>query len=137
MNAKKKRFDTRNILIILIIIVIIGAGYTLITNLPAEIDTLSPQEVRRNIRTYLNKTIIVEGYYEPDIEEGSIVSRPINQLSEPPDSWLKIDVTNLDNKSLPLSSDIKYHFTGVLTELELIGSPTPDYVLIVEKAKQV
>ena len=135
MSAKRRKFDTRTILIMLFVIVIIAAAYIYITNLPAEENTLTPEEVRRNIPTYLNKKIVVKGYYEPDIDEGSIVSNPIDQLSPPPDSWLRIDITNLSNESL--YTDVKYHFTGVLTELEIVGSPTPDYVLVAEKAKQV
>jgi hypothetical protein len=135
MSTKRKKFDTRTILIVLFVIVVIAATYIFITNLPAEEDTLTPEEVRRNIQLYLNKNIVVEGYYEPDFDGGSIVSNPIDQLSSPPDSWLRIDITNLDNESV--FEDIKYHFTGIVTELEIEGSPTKNYVLFVEKAKQV
>jgi hypothetical protein len=135
MSAKRRKFDTRTILIMLFVIIIIAAVYIYITNLPAEEDTLTPEEVRRNIPTYLNKRIVVEGYYEPDIDEGSIVSNPLDPLLPPPDSWLRIDTINLDNVSI--FTDVKYHFTGVLTKLEIVGSPTPDYVLVAEKAKQV
>ena len=137
MSAKRKRFDTRTVLIVLLVIVIIASAYIVITNLPAEENYLSPEEVTRNPQLYLNDEIIVEGYYEPDIEGGSIVSLPTDPLSAPPGSWLKLDISNVGNESLPLYSDIKYHFTGLLTETIPTGSPAVVYVFVVEKVERV
>lgn len=136
MVAKKSRFDTRTTLMILFVIVIIAAVYILITNLPAEVNYLSPDEVSRNPQQYLGEKIIVEGYYEADINGGSIVSLPADPLSTPPES-LRLDTTNLDNVSLPLYSDIKYHFTGVLSRMDPGSSPVIIYVLVAEKAEIV
>ncbi len=137
MVIKRRRFDTRTILIISLIIVIIAAVYLLVTNLPVEEKFLTPELVANNIQQYLNKSIIVEGYYEPDIEEGSIVSKPIDQLSGPPSSWLRIDVSNLDNETLPLFTDVKYRFTGIVKQLDIGSSPSPIYKLFVEKVDRV
>jgi hypothetical protein len=137
MVVKRRRFETRTVLIVLSIILIIIAVYILITNLPVNEEYLTPEVVANNIQQYLNKSIIVEGYYEPDIEEGSIVSKPIDQMSGPPTSWLRIDVSNLDNASLPLFTDVKYHFTGTVKQLDIGSSPTPVYKLFVEKVDRV
>ena len=136
MVAKKKRFETRTILIVLLVIVIIASAYIIITNLPAGVEYLGPGEVSRNPKNYLGEKITVEGYFEADIDGGSIVSTPADPLSPPPDS-LRIDITNLGNESLPLYSDIKYHFTGVLNEETPQGSPSSIYILIVEEVSQV
>ena len=137
MVIKRRRFDTRTVLIVLFVILIIVAVYFLITNLPVKEEYLTPEMVANNIQQYINKSIVVEGYYEPDIEEGSIVSKPIDQMSGPPRSWLRIDVSNLGNESLPLYTDKKYHFTGIVSQLDIGSSPTPVYKLFVEKVDEV
>ena len=136
MSAKRRRFDTRTVLTVLFIIVVIAAVYVLITNLPVEEDVLSPEEITRNPQLYLGEKIVVEGYYEADIDGGSIVSIPVDPISPPPES-LRIDISNLGNETLPLYADLKYHFTGVLTQLDPGSSPTIVYILVVEKAEQV
>ena len=137
MVIKRRRFDTRTVLIVLFVILIIVAVYFLITNLPVKEEYLTPEMVANNIQQYINKSIVVEGYYEPDIEEGSIVSKPIDQMSGPPRSWLRIDVSNLGIESLPLYTDKKYHFTGIVIQLDIGSSPTPVYKLFVEKVDEV
>jgi len=137
MNGKKRRFDTRTTLIVLFVIIIIISAYLLIINLPVQEKYLTPEGVASNIQQYLNKRIIVEGYYEPDIDGGSIVSKPTDQISGSQKSWLRIDISNVGNESLPLSTDVKYHFTGVVTQLDTGSSPTPIYKLLVEKVELV
>ena len=114
MAKKGRRFDTRTILIILLVIVIIGAIYVIITNLPAEIETITPDDVLRNKSGYLGKSVVVKGYF--DFEGGSpvVVSRmtPIEGRSA-----LKLDYSNIEtNETDKLIQGDIYRFTGTIVE---------------------
>lgn len=136
MSAKRKRFDTRTILMILLVVVIIAAIIVVITNLPAEENTLTPEEVLRNPNKYLNKdSIIVKGYYINPTGTPYIVST----LSETEGRVeLKIDYSNVKNASDKLiqNSNYIYTFTGVLS----IDEENPllnQYILIVNEIDEV
>jgi hypothetical protein len=133
MNGKKRRFDTRTTLIVLFVIVIIISAYLLIINLPVQEKYLTPEGVASNIQQYLNKTIVVEGYYQPELDGGAMVSKPTDQISGSQTSWLRVDISKVGG----LTTDIKYHLTGVVTQLVQGSSPTPIYELLVEKVEQV
>jgi len=132
MNGKKKRLDTRTTLIILFVVLVIISAYLVITNLPAKVNYLTPEGVASNIEQYLNKTIIVEGYYQPELG-GVLVSRPFSQITGTQTSPLKVNLSKVGS----LTTDIKYHVTGIVTQLEQGSSPTPIYELVVEKAEHV
>ena len=131
MNGKKKRFDTRTTLIILFVILVIVSAYLLITNLPVKENYLTPEGVASNIQQYLNKTIVVEGYYQPELDGGAMVSKPTSQISGSQTSWLRVDISKVGS----LTTDIKYHVTGVITQIS--STPPPIYELVVEKVEQV
>jgi hypothetical protein len=136
MSAKRSKLDTRTILYILIIILVIVGGYYLITNMPEEVKTYSPDDVLRQQNQLIGKTIVVEGYYDPDIYSGSIVSTTVA-----PTSGLRADISGLDNESLPLNTNVKYEFKGVLERIteESEGPAPPNVVviLIVDEVNEV
>jgi len=136
MSAKRKIFETRTILMALLVIVIIAAIIVVIINLPAEENTLSPEEVLRNPNKYLNnEPIIVKGYYINPTGTPYVVST----LSETEGrAELKIDYSNVKNATdiLIQNSNYVYNFTGFLT----IDNENPlinQYILIVNKIVEV
>jgi hypothetical protein len=113
MSAKKNIFDTKTIIYLLIVILIIAGIYIVVTSPQPEdqIQTYYPNEILENPQTQENligERIIIEGYY--DTEHG-IVSTPNDPLV-----GIALDDTQLDNKTsdLPLESNTKYEFTGIL-----------------------
>ena len=134
MSAKKKRFDTRTILIVLFVIVVIAAGYIVITNLPAEEEYLTPEEVLRNKDNYLNETIIVKGLYDLDGGKDVVVSTMSTVNGRAP---LEIDLEGFsENETDILKTGNKYKFTGVLklNEEDQLGVSVK---LVVEKIEEV
>lgn len=134
MVAKKRRFETRTILIVIFVIVVIASGYILITNLPAEVDYLTPEEILLNKSEYLNQNIIVRGYY--DIEGGApvIVSTMVTTAGR---STLKFDYSNIENATDDLFiGTYKYDFSGLLIrdESNPIGF---DVILVLDDFKRV
>lgn len=134
MSAKRKRFETRTILMVLLVIVVIIAIIVVIIKLPAEENTLYPEEVLRNPNKYLNgKTIIVKGYYYSIGEIPYVVSTLTEETEK-----LKIDYSNVNNASdiLISQSDYVYKFTGILSIDE--ENPLVDrYILIVDEIVEV
>jgi len=133
MSAKRRRYDTRTILIVLFIIVIIAAGYIFITNLPAEEEWLTPEEIMRNKNVYLGGgTIIVRGFYEITNEGPAVVSTTSTVTGR---TVLRLDYSGVTNAIDILIESIKYDFTGYIIEDE---NPFIDAViLVVEKIEEV
>lgn len=118
MMIKGKKIENRTILIISAIILIILAGYYIITNLPPEENYLTVEEVLRNKDRYLNNgTIIVRGYYDSDAI--AIVSTTSDVTGK---SSLDLDPYGVENYSDILTNDVKFDFTGILEEVN-VGLP--------------
>lgn len=135
MSAKKKRFDTRTILIVLFVIVIIAAGYIVITNLPAEEEYLIPEEVLSNRDFYLNgEPIVVKGYYDLDGNDPVVVSTMSTIEGR---TTLELDLEGLsDNETDILRTGNKYKFTGVLNLVDE-NNPLGPVIFVVEKIEEV
>ena len=135
MSAKKKRFDTRTILIVLFVIVIIAAGYIVITNLPAEEEYLIPEEVISNRDFYLNgEPIVVKGYYDLDGNDPVVVSTMSTIEGR---TTLELDLEGLsDNETDILRTGNKYKFTGVLNLVDE-NNPLGPVIFVVEKIEEV
>ena len=134
MSAKRKRFDTRTVLIILFIIVIIAAGYIFITNLPAEEETFAPEELLMNPGKYLNvESIVVKGFYVITTEGPSIVSTLSTVTGRPS---LRLDYSGVANATDILITDTKYKFTGVLTLVDE-NNPLGPLIFVAEQIKEV
>lgn len=118
MKVRGKKIENRTILIISAIILIILAGYYIITNLPAEKNYLTVEEVLRNKDRYLNSgTIIVRGYYDSDAI--AVVSTTSDVVGKPS---LDLDPYGVENYSEILENDVKFDFTGDLQEVN-VGLP--------------
>jgi len=135
MSAKKKRFDTRTILIVLFVIVIIAAGYIVITNLPAEEEYLIPEEVISNRDFYLNgEPIVVKGYYDLDGNDPVVVSTMSTIEGR---TTLELDFEGFsDNETDILRTGNKYKFTGVLILVDE-NNPLGPVIFVVEKIEEV
>jgi len=110
-----KRFDTRTILTVLLVLLVIAAGYIVITNLPPEEKYLYPEDVLRNKSQYLNQTISVRGYYIfSDPTTPVIVSTTSTTTGR---AELKLDYSHIENATDRLvTGSTLYIFTGVLKE---------------------
>lgn len=114
MFKKGKKMDTRTVLIALFIILIIAAGYIVVTNLPAEENFLTPEEVLTNKNNYLNgQTITVKGYFIYDGGFPVVVSESATAEGR---TSLILNFDNLvSNETDILKTETKFKFTGVLT----------------------
>ncbi len=125
MSVKRRKYDTKTILIVLFVIVVIAAGYILITNLPAEEDWLTPEELLGNKNTYLDgRTIVVRGYY--DSNERAIVSTTKNVEK----SILPLNYSSVKNATDILKDGVKFDFTGILESVDTGGSVPPGTVVV-------
>ena len=137
MAKKGSRFDTRTLLIILLVIVIIGAGYVVITNLPEEIDFITPGEIVNNPSNFLAQDVIVKGYYDKDSADFDIVVSTLS-TTEGRDE-LKIDLEGLreTNETDDLRTGKLYFFTGKIEDEGNPVTPGVDVILMVEKFEEV
>ena len=140
MNAKRK-WNTRTILLGLIIAVILIAVIFVIFTPPGEntISTLNVQEIMQNKDNYIDKNIAVEGYYYISINGPSLVSA--TTVSNPnPVTWLKLEETSFNSAkqeagNITVSSNLKYRVEGVFQKVE--SSLGTNYYMIVNKIKEI
>ena len=112
MNIRGRKFDTRSILIVLFVIVVIAAIYILITNLPEEEDFLTPEEVLNNKDIYLNgETIVIKGYFIYDGDYPAVVSNLATTTGRP---VLRLDYSDVENADDILKTEDTFKFTGIL-----------------------
>jgi len=110
MSAKRSKIDTRTMLYILIVVLIVIGAYYFISNMSEPEKWYSPGDVRENL---VGQKINVQGFYEPDLYDGSIVS-DYNNVDE---GFLRVDLSNVDSNLLPLKTQTKFKFTGELQEI--------------------
>ena len=119
-----------------LVIVVIAAIIVVIINLPAEENTLTPEEVLINPNKFLNnEPIIVKGYFINPAGTPYIVSTLSNVEGR---AELKIDYSNVQNATdiLIQNSNYVYQLTGILSLDE--ENPLVDrYVLIVDEIVEV
>jgi hypothetical protein len=128
MMIMGKKIENRTILIIVSILLIVLAGYYIVVSLPAAVDYLTVEDTLRNKDSYINKTIIIRGYYQSAIQ--SIVSTMSDVTGK---STLTLDYTDVQNASEILRNGIKYDFTGILQEV----SVGPDIDRLIFKAIKI
>lgn len=137
MAAKRKRFETRTVLIILLVLIIIGAGYIIITNLPEELDYTTVDDVVNNKQNYVNQNVRVKGIYNFDNNRPGIISISTPAEGEEPNK-LNLDLSLLvNNETDDLTAGIVYFFTGTIIDEKLPFTPDPDLILLVEKFERV
>ena len=128
MMIKGKKIENRTILIVVSVILIVLAGYYIIVSLPAAIDYLTVEDALRNKDSYINKTIIIRGYYQSDVQ--SIVSTMSDVTGK---STLTIDYTDVQNATEILRNSVKFDFTGILQEVN-VG---PGIDILIFKANKI
>jgi len=119
MVAKKgrRKIETKTVLYILIIVIIIGGIYIFISSQPPKTDYRDPEDVLANKDDIIsrNQTIIIRGYYDADVVEGGgIVSISYaHSGAEDPTHGLPLDTTKVDNLSKLRENEVLL-FTGKL-----------------------
>ena len=133
MSATKgrRKIETRTLLYILLVVVIIGGVYIFITNQPPEIEKYSPSDVIDDKIDLIEsgETIIVRGYYYADVKDGGLVDVFRDIGSEVPASGLKLDATGVDNVTIKLSEGVRLDFTGHLEYIDP-DKPFSDVIFI-------
>ena len=135
MASKSRRFDTRTILIILLVITIIGAGYIIITNLPAEIDFVTPDEIVKNKEGYLNQQVIVKGYYDKDPGDFPIIVSTMSTTTGRAE--LKLDYGKIVNATDDLRAGTLYYFEGTIVWEDPENPFNVDIILIADEFTEV
>jgi hypothetical protein len=122
MSAKGRKWDTRTILYVLIVILIVAAVIYVVTLPPDNSEpVLSVQTVLANTDFYLNKNMTIEGtYYVQGNDE--YLAPPTNDASPTPklNDLLPLNTENLDNTTI-LIQQSKYHVTGKLVKVTVTG----------------
>ena len=120
MSAKGKNWDTKTILYILIIFLIVVAVIYVVTLPPDDSEpVLSVQNVLANTESYLNETILVEGIYYVEGNEEFLIP-PTTDANPTPTQRLLLNTENLDNTTI-LIQQSKYHLTGRLETVTSTG----------------
>jgi len=120
MSAKGKKWDTRTILYILVIFLVVVAVIYVVTLPPDNSEpVLSVQTVLANIDFYLNKTITVEGIYHESVD-GPALRTPTTDANPNLFENLPLDLENLDNTTI-LIQQSKYHLSGILETVTSTG----------------
>lgn len=123
MSAKKgkRKLETKTLLYILLVIVIIGGGYVYITTLEPTADYYYVGYVLENSDSFIenNQTIIVEGYLDLELDNDVFIV-PIlqDEKSGKSPTRLKLDYSNIENFTTTYQENVKYHFTGTLKKDE-------------------
>ena len=120
MSAKGKKWDTRTILYILVIFLIVVAIIYVVTLPPDDSEpVLSVQNVLANTESYLNGTILVEGIYYVEGSDEFLIP-PTTDANPTPTQRLLLNTENLDNTTI-LIQQSKYHLTGRLETFTSTG----------------
>ena len=136
MAKKGKRFDTRTLLIIFLVLVIIGAGYVVITNLPEEIDYINPDVIINNPSGFLGQDVIVKGYYIKNVADIDVVVSSLS-ATEGQELEMNLDILRATNETDKLRTEKLYYFTGTITEDDNPVTPGIDVIFVVEKFEEV
>jgi hypothetical protein len=121
MSAKGRKWDTRTILYVLVIFLIVVAVIYVVTLPPDDSEpVLSVQTVLANVDSgiYENKIITVEGIYHESVD-GPSLRTPTNDANPSLYDYIPLDLENLINVTLIVDS--KYHVTGELETVTTTG----------------
>jgi hypothetical protein len=131
MSAKGRKWDTRTILYVLIVLLIVAAVIYVVTLPPDNSEpVLSVQTVNANTDFYLNKTITVEGIYYVEGSDEYLTSPNANPANPFPTQLLRLNTENLDNTTT-LIVESKYHITGKLETVTVTGGIISGIELVV------
>lgn len=119
MSAKKgkRKIETRTVLYILLVLVIIGGAYVFISSQEEMPTYYSPSYVLKNSDRFIeeNETIIIKGYWDANVVEGGGLIDDFQDIgSGEITNVLKLDYTNVLNASTKLDQNLMLLFTGKL-----------------------
>jgi len=133
MSPPDTRRNMLNIFIaVILVLIIIAAAYIFLSN-PADqsIDRLTVGEVVDSSADYLDSTVSVEGFYyhgnSPD-GKGFITAKIVDPLSSSFEFVKEKISVNHSNVNITLEDQVKYQFTGTLTEDT--SSPVPGVIIL-------
>ena len=86
MAKKKSRIETRTVLIFLIILAIIGAGYVIFINLPPSVEYITVEELNNNKENFIDTKQTVIGTFdiyngEPELSALEKKAKEIEQIA--------------------------------------------------------
>ena len=119
MSAKKgkRKIETKTVLYILLVLVIIGGAYVFISSQEETPTYYSPSYVLKNSDRFIeeNKAIIIKGYWDANVVEGGGLIDDFQDIgSGEITNVLKLDYTNVLNASTKLDQNLMLLFTGKL-----------------------
>ena len=118
MTAKHRKWDTRTILAILLVILIITAIAYFVLSYEGEPRFYSVEEVLTNKDQLLNDEIIVKGELyspSPDGYPYSLIT-PTTDPNPEPSRWLNLDTSDVANVTTELSAGTTYKIKGRLVK---------------------
>jgi len=135
MAKKGRKMDTRTVLIALFILLIIAAGYIVVTNMSAEEEFFTPEEILANKNNFLSgQTITVKGDF---IYDGGFPAVVSDSNSIEGRTSLILNFDNLvNNETDILITEVKFKFTGILTLADENNQYGP-VIFVVEKIEVV
>jgi len=135
MAKKFNLFETRNLLIVVVVLLIAVGAYFVLTSIPEEEDFYTAEDILTNYNQYINgDSINVKGFYIYDGGYPVIVSTLSTTEGR---SSLRLDFSKLEvNETNVLRTEIKFIFTGIL-KYEDSSNPLSPIILEVEKIKEV
>ncbi len=115
MSAKKSRIEPRTLIYILIVVIIIaGIAYFVLSYEPSE--TLTVSQVNAKSGKLIGDTIDVEGvYYKEGAGGDYLIPTYTSVANQNPTERLSLNLSNIGNDT-NLVEDQQYHVKGVLTE---------------------
>ena len=123
MAAKKSRLETRTVIyILLVVLIVLGVGYLILTFDVAEKPD-SVQKIINNPQNYIGKKISVEGiYYTESESEVFLIDVYPTIADETPDVYLELNLEKINNSVIEnLSEEQHYTATGTLVETTQYG----------------
>lgn len=112
MVAKKRNFDMKTILTVLIIALAVLAVYFILTLSEESEDVLSVEELRLNKDYYEGKTVTVSGIYR--IQEGNrdTLNPPTTDSDPNSEDYIFLDLSDINLTETPAVTGDKYKVKG-------------------------
>ena len=143
MSAKRRNFDTRTVLYVLLVVIIILAIAVFVMSAEDSDQTeFTVSQITNNIKKYIGDRITVVGIYDSTYGDDGSLKPPTfdTQIAPQGNELLPLSIDD-ETFNETLVSGVKYRVTGVLEEID---SPlateygiTYGVELIVETAEQV
>ena len=134
---KGGKMMNRKIIVIAIIIILIAVGLSGCNDNNEEVNFLTVEEITQNKQKYVNKDVIVKGYYEKGIAGFEVVASILSTTEGKKEIELNLDKLRETYKTDNLRAGNIYYFTGVIIEINNPVTPGIDIMLMVENFERV